>query len=162
MIVLAATYEPIATTTLGTATASVSFTSISGSFTDLVLITNATFTSGENGFQLTFNSDGGNNYSTTYLYGDGSNALSTRVSNGSNINAGRQSTTMGVGITHIMNYSNTTTNKTVLTRGNSSSIVNANVGLWRNTGAITSLTCTAEGTTFTAGSTFTLYGIAAA
>jgi hypothetical protein len=35
---MASTYEPIATTTLGTATASVTFSSISGAYTDLVLV----------------------------------------------------------------------------------------------------------------------------
>jgi hypothetical protein len=35
---MAITYEPIATTTLGSAAASVTFSSISGSYTDLVLV----------------------------------------------------------------------------------------------------------------------------
>ena len=35
---MAKTYEPIATTTLSTATAEVTFSSISGSYTDLVYI----------------------------------------------------------------------------------------------------------------------------
>ena len=34
-----ATYEPIATNTLGSAAASVTFSGISGSYTDLILIT---------------------------------------------------------------------------------------------------------------------------
>jgi hypothetical protein len=37
---MAITYEPIATTTLGTAAASVTFSSISGAYTDLVLVCN--------------------------------------------------------------------------------------------------------------------------
>jgi hypothetical protein len=35
---MAITYEPIATTTLGSAAADVTFTSISGTYTDLVLV----------------------------------------------------------------------------------------------------------------------------
>jgi hypothetical protein len=35
---MAKTYEPIATTTLGTAAATVTFSSISGTYTDLVLV----------------------------------------------------------------------------------------------------------------------------
>ena len=34
----AATYEPIATTTLGSAASTITFSSISGSYTDLILV----------------------------------------------------------------------------------------------------------------------------
>ena len=65
-----------------------------------------------------------------------------------------------------MNYSNTTTNKTVLARGNrASSGVVAQVGMWGNTSAITSITIDnvdSASANFVAGSTFTLYGIKAA
>jgi hypothetical protein len=40
---MAITYEPIATTTLGTAEASVTFSTISGAYTDLVLVIEGTF-----------------------------------------------------------------------------------------------------------------------
>ena len=40
------TYEPIATTTLTTTTASVTFSSISGSYTDLILVINGTASAG--------------------------------------------------------------------------------------------------------------------
>lgn len=160
---MATTYEPIATTTVsGTSTSSITFNSFSG-YTDLVIVNSGTFNSGENGYYLQFNGDTNSNYSTTYLYGNGSSAASVRAS-GASINAGRMSTTFGVGITHVMNYSNSTTYKTVLTRGNSSDIVNANVGLWRSTNAITSLTCSVPAgiSYFVAGTTFTIYGIKAA
>jgi hypothetical protein len=158
------TYESIATTTLGSAQASVTFSSISSSFTDLVLVVAGAFSTTDNGFALTFNGDTTSNYSTTYLYGDGTSALSIRTTSATSINAGRFNTSFGIGITHIMNYANTTTSKTVLTRGNSGAIVNANVGLWRKSPAeaINSLTCTAPSANFTLGTTFTLYGIKAA
>ncbi len=69
-------------------------------------------------------------------------------------------------IMHIMNYSNTNTYKTALGRVNTPTNATiypgttAGVGLWRNTAAITSLTCS-NGENFTSGSTFTLYGIKA-
>ena len=44
---MAITYEPIATTTLGSAAASVTFSSISGSYTDLVLIVVPKATTGD-------------------------------------------------------------------------------------------------------------------
>jgi hypothetical protein len=59
-----------------------------------------------------------------------------------------------------MNYSNTTTFKTMLNRSNVPSTgTGATVGLWRNTAAISSLTITSESGNLQSGSTFTLYGI---
>jgi hypothetical protein len=62
-----------------------------------------------------------------------------------------------------MNYANTTTFKTHISRSNNSSnFVMATVGLWRSTAAITSITLlTNTADTFSVGSTFTLYGIKA-
>jgi hypothetical protein len=161
-----ATYEPIATTTLGSATASYTFSSISGSYTDLVCVFNGAITAGPDDLRIRFNSDTASNYSDTLLRGDGSATLSARESNVTNISynayigTGDGST---VGIFNIMNYSNTTTYKTVLSRGSlAANFVNATVGLWRNTAAITSMTLIAGSSTFKIGSTFTLYGIAAA
>jgi hypothetical protein len=69
-------------------------------------------------------------------------------------------------IMQIMNYSNATTNKTVIARqntGGSASGAAAHVGLWRNTAAITAITIICyNGINFVSGSTFTLYGIKAA
>lgn len=160
-----ATYEPIATTTLGSDSASITFSSITGTYTDLILIDNARTATGggDSELQLQFNSDTGSNYSTTYLYGDGSSAASSRASNQSSIWISRANETAGLGITHIQNYSNSTTYKTVLSRGNSTSYVFAWVGLWRSTNAITSMVIKRSGgLNLKAGSTFTLYGIKAA
>lgn len=161
------TYTPIATTTTSGSQASVTFNSFSG-YTDLILIIAAKDSNGslDGNANITFNSDTGSNYSTTYLYGTGSVAGSTRVSNANNTPAlvtGSTANNFGTTIVQIMNYSNSTTYKTVLSRGNSAeSVLAARVGLWRNTAAITSLTATAAGGSWVNGSTFTLYGIAAA
>ena len=73
------TYEPIATTTLGSAQTSVTFSSISGAYTDLVLVINAGNSGGTGyGIALQCNNDTGSNYSFTQLYGTGSAATSTR------------------------------------------------------------------------------------
>jgi hypothetical protein len=159
------TYTPISTQTLGSATASVTFSSIPQGYTDLVLVDNAKSASGAGDSELDvrFNGDSGSNYSTTFLYGNGSSALSGRTSNESYIYISRAGETAGLGISHFQNYSNSTTYKTVLSRGNSTNYVFAWVGLWRNTNAITSMTLTRNGgLNFVTGSTFTLYGILAA
>jgi hypothetical protein len=65
-------------------------------------------------------------------------------------------------LVNVMNYSNATTYKTFLARGNiAAGGTEAVVGLWRNTAAITSLELLPTASTFATGSTFTLYGIKA-
>lgn len=158
-----ATYEPLATTTLGTTQNQIDFNSISGIYTDLIIVANGGVTSTAD-IWLRMNSDTGTNYSRTRLTGDGSTAASTRNTAFDSIliNAGTVGSNVNF-IINIMNYANTTTYKTTLSRFNSSSFVVASVGLWRSTSAITSLTLKAgSADTFTSGSTFTLYGVKAA
>lgn len=159
-----ATYEPIATTTLGSAQASFSFTSIPGTYTDLVAVVVA---STVGNLKIEFNSDTGTNYSNTVVYGDGTSALSGRNSNSTGLLFGTTASTVGKGVNlyYFMNYSNTTTYKTALSRGNDldAGLVRADVGLWRSTSAITSIKFISNlGSNLATGSTFTLYGIKAA
>jgi hypothetical protein len=159
------TYTPIATTTVSGTPTTVSFTSISGSYTDLILISSASGSTNAV-IQAQFNSDTATNYSFTYMFGDGSSASSGRASSVNYVRAGRtasSSSSFVPNILQIQNYSNSTTFKTVIERENDAAAsVFASVGLWRSTSAITSILLTISGGTFTAGSTFTLYGIAAA
>jgi hypothetical protein len=164
------TYEPISTTTLGTTSASVTFTSIPQTYTDLVLITNAkqTAVSGANP-KFRINSDSASNYSYTYLMGDGTSASSSRLSSvlygelslrgGSLLSTNFSNNS----ITHFMNYSNTTTFKTILGRSNDAGVsTELGVNLWRSTSAITTIEVLITSNAFAIGSTFTLYGIKAA
>lgn len=162
---MAITYEPIATTTLGSAQTSTTFSSISGSYTDIVIVANVNGSSTNADFGLRFNSDTGSNYSATAVDGTGSAASSWRRSNqtemlfNNNAYITANSFTTAV-IISVQDYSNTTTNKTVLTRfNNAGNGVTATVGLWRNTAAINSITLLATNSGFGSGSTFTLYGI---
>jgi hypothetical protein len=174
VIVLTVTYSQIATQTLGSNTTTVTFSSISGTYTDLVLVINirSTAASNEDYSLLRFNSDTGNNYSYTYLNGSGTAATSGRSSNVSyisDVTFAAANITSGIftpGIINIQNYSNTTTNKTTVSRGSSTTTtgqVSATAGLWRSTSAITSisLSCFQSGAQFASGSTFSLYGIKA-
>jgi hypothetical protein len=161
------TYEPIATQTLGSAAASVTFSSISGTYTDLIIVINGATTSGANNCDLQFNGDTGNNYSYTFLTGDGASATSGRGTSSSRILLnyyGYFDTGYSTNIiVQVQNYSNTTTRKTVLSRANNASNGTAAVvGMWANTSAITSVTIKTGSSTFTAGNTFTLYGVKSA
>ena len=157
------TYTPIATTTLGSAAASYTFSSISGTYTDLVLVFGGSVSSFGN-LRIQVNGDTGSNYSWTRVLGDGSAASSDRGSSQTFINTAILDTNViGTSLIHLQNYSNTTTYKTVLTRGNSSaSYVSANVGLWRSTSAITSISIFNSAGNLNSGSVITLYGIKAA
>jgi hypothetical protein len=176
------TYEPITTQTLSSAAASVTFSGITGSYTDLVLVAtlraDAVTYNNMNFPLLTMNSTT-TGYSLTSIYerntGGGNTAASSRDSNAATINFGGVVTTnmasniFAVWTAHFMNYSNTTTYKTILNRiASASNLSNsdglsAGVGLWRNTAAITSITLAPSSSgNFVAGCTFTLYGIKAA
>ena len=159
------TYESIATQTLGSAAASVTFSSIPSTYTDLVLVFNGTCTSGVVGLVLQFNSDTATNYSYTILSGDGSTASSSRSSNQTTMQvAGMTSSSQATMIASIQNYSNATTYKTVLSRQATATLeTRAYVGLWRATpAAISTILVSTSTSTFIAGSTFSLYGIKAA
>ena len=65
---MATTYTPIATTTLGSGQTSVTFSSISGTYTDLILIASASNTGGATNIRLQFNGDTATNYSSTRIY----------------------------------------------------------------------------------------------
>ena len=161
-----ATYEKIATTTLGSAASSIDFTSIGSGYTDLRLILSAI--GNFNGVGLRFNSDSGSNYSMTRLTGDGSTAGSYALQNQTRINLGgfsvASSATIPIFIDlNIFSYAGSTY-KTWLDQlsfdKNGSGDTAALVGLWRSTSAITEINLTnMGGGNFNAGSTATLYGI---
>ena len=170
---MASTYTPIATTTLSGTSSGVTFSSISGSYTDIVLIGNF-WASSSNVVtpSLRFNSDTSSNYSSTSLYGFGTSTYSVRHATTTlmylgDFAAGITTNAPDPYILQINNYSNSTTYKTVLCRYNqinaSNGEVGATVGLWRSTSAVTSITITSNGgQNYAIGSTFTLYGITAA
>jgi len=167
---MTATYEKIATSTLGSAAASVTFSSISGSYTDLVLVINNFYSTSSNPYiSLQFNSDTTSNYSSTHLEGNGSAASSNRFTSdtlmyfGYNV-ASSTTPSNGMAVINIMNYANTTTFKTVLGRVG---IINGTVpgtsvtvGLWRKAPeAINSILIRQNAGNLPSGCTFTIYGI---
>jgi hypothetical protein len=161
-------YDSIATVNASSGSlATITFSSIPSTYTHLQIRAMGRSDTGSEGAQVAymqFNGDTGSNYSNTFLYGDGSSVISGRSSSQTSIGGmGRSGTSQGNGIIQVMNYSNTTTNKTTIGRGSlASQLVIATVGLWRNTGAITSVKLEPESGTIDTGSTFTLYGIKSA
>ena len=165
---MAATYEPISTQTLSNSTTqTVTFSNIPGTFTDLILVVNGGMdTATGYTIAIRINSDTGSNYSDTRLYGNGSTVTSDRHSNATMMYLGvpAKQTLNGNHILQFLNYANATTYKTVLSRDNDASVILfANVGLWRSTATITSISASPEFTAnWYSGTTFSLYGVKAA
>lgn len=167
------TYVPIQTISLTSNTSEINFTGIPQNFTDLYIVCYTRSTRTSDPFEnmlLQFNGNASGNYSGIQMGADGSGTFSFRNSNSNQIECGRLSPSINSYIgfdpifINVMSYSNTTTNKTVLCRSNSlneSQKVNALMGMWRQTAAITSVRIYPgqSGSQFVSGSTFTLYGI---
>jgi len=164
----AATYTPIQTQTVsGSTTNTIIFSSIPQTYTDLVLIASTLSTVASYSHIQVGNGsvDTGSNYSATILYGNGSTAGSIRRTNQPNFDViySTGDSATATAIVHFMNYSNSTTYKTMLARGNyTSSDVEVDVNTWRSTSPINIITLTQGSGYLIAGSTFTLYGILAA
>lgn len=164
-----ATYEPIASTTLGAAANNITFNSIPSTYTDLKVVLVGTTASASNP-GLQFNSDTTSNYSGIFISGLGSSNNSTSTISLSYIYLQSQqamSNTISSGINiDIFSYTGST-NKTCListfTDLNGSGAVEVGIGLWRNTSAITSIRLfPIGGANFNSGTIATLYGIKAA
>lgn len=166
------TYTPIMSTTLGSDTATVTLSSIPSTYTDLRLIVSSRCTGAQNSSGMDalayYNADQGSNYSMTQLYGNGSAAAGNRSSAISyayfGITSNSSTNDNPTFIVDIMNYANTGVYKTAIARPDSpSQSVSLRGVLWRSTAAISSISLYPElSLSFKAGSTFTLYGIAAA
>ena len=162
------TYVALDKVTVGTATPSITFSSINSGYTDLVIVIDATNSAGAGsngwGTRLRFNGDTASNYSWTFVNGNGTTASSSRGSSVTSVLAGWSNggTTSSTQILHVMNYANTTTYKTTIGRSaNAAERTAGIVNLWRSTSAVTSITIFDEGgNNWQTGSTFSLYGIA--
>tara|TARA_R110000822_G_scaffold262351_2_gene386738 strand:- start:1673 stop:2173 length:501 start_codon:yes stop_codon:yes gene_type:complete len=164
-----ATYEKIATTTLGSTATSFSFSSIPATYTDLRLVMVSILQTSLCIPGIRFNGLTTNIMSQVDLYGDGTTAGASSNTSTSRVLFGVAAQTTSdpaFFACDIFSYAGST-NKTLLVDGyvdrNGSGYVSRSVGLWRNTSAITSLTILEVfGNGFAVGTTATLYGIKAA
>ena len=179
---LVGSYDSLATVTLSATTASVTFAGIPSGYKHLQIrcLTRGASGSGGTPVYLTVNGDTAANYSTHQLFGSGATANAGGHASASYILdgwAGFQSfaggdtaNCFGVGIIDILDYADTSKNKTAralwgrdnnATSGTTGRVM-LESGSWRNTAAITSLTFTTDagyGVNWAANSTFALYGV---
>lgn len=153
----------IATTTLGSATSAITFSSIAATYTDLRLVLIGTGSTTLN-VRLTFNNDSSALYSQTNLAGDGTTAEGTETQNQTFIKQMYNlfNTTPSMITYDIFSYAGSTHKTTLITNASdnngSGRIVNQ-VAIYASTTAITRLDLTASTGNFAIGTTATLYGI---
>ena len=172
------TYEHIVTTTLGANTSTVDFTSITSSYTDLVLTAHAKSVNGSTaGQSIRLNGDAtsGNYFVVVYSqYGSTSTSSLTASNLGSSRTEGyiawdAAANTDGMNwmaVVHLNSYSDTSKRKTILSRvgsnagsGNFNSTEKIHTA-WNSTAAINRITLV-NGELYAAGSVFSLHGIKA-
>jgi len=163
-----ATYTLISSNVLTSSAASITFSAIPATYTDLVLRASMRTSTGTIVTQpdLTFNGVGGTSYSRTYLQGNGTAASSGRSSSTNSVvpyimngNTSTASTFSNAEI-YIPNYTAAINKQIsifgVVENNGTAGMVDTEAGLFSNTAAITSITLTAS---FVSGCSFYLYGI---
>ena len=165
-----ATYVSIASQTLSSTATEITFSSIPATYTDLALVISCAQSTAGGGLRFQFNSDTSGNYSTVEIGAYEDTVYQARPANATGgyitYNVGVPVNQLGASTINFMNYSNSTTYKTVI-----GDYVNASdngrgydltFNLWRNTAAITTIKMFLSANNFIVGSTFSLYGIKAA
>jgi hypothetical protein len=166
-------YDSIATVTVSSPVSSISFTSIPATYKHLQIrsIARGTVAQGEMQTFYQFNSDTGSNYAYHILRGNGSAAFADGIASATSASAATRysaanatSGIFGAGVTDILDYANTSKNKTIRNLGgvdaNGSGQVYFTSGLWMNTSAITSIYIGInDGGNFAQYTQFALYGV---
>lgn len=173
-----ATFEAIASQTISSATASVTFSSVPSSYEHLQLRAHfkKTKTVGLATLRLRFNSDTGSNYTAQILRGNGSTATALALDlNGTSMSSGIGTSVssaftniFGGAIIDILDYANSnkyTTTRTISgydCNGASTTFIQFMGGLWLSTAAIDSVTILPDDTDWAVGCVFSLYGLRSA
>ena len=168
-------FDSIASATGTGSSGTISFTSIPNTYTHLQIRasmrTNDPAATTTNCY-IQFNTITGASYTYHYLLGNGTTASAAGAANQTFSFAGNATATstgtgtMAVFIADILDYANTSKNKTVRVISghdqNGSGEIWTTSSLFMSTSAISSVQIIASGTTWTTASTFSLYGIQAA
>jgi hypothetical protein len=166
---MATTYEKIASTTLGSSSSLITFSSIPATYTDLRVVVNYLSVSGGTtnlALRINSNANVGGIYSDTYLRGIGTAAQSGSETSVTEFNFlgyyGASDTVPAFDTIDIFSYAGSTYKTLLWTEANDlngSGQVYSAVGLWQSTAAITSLYLRASNYNFGVGTTATIYGI---
>lgn len=162
-----ATYEPIATTTLASATNTITFSSIPATYTDIRLVFFCIPSAANDHIAINLNNDTAGNYSETYIVGDGTSAFSGRTSGAFKWRqyGGIVGTNPNLLTMDLFSYAGSTYKTALFTFSNDSNgsgRVHRQVSLWSSTSAVNRIDLTFGTYQFAIGSRATLYGIQAA
>lgn len=154
------TFTPLQTVTLAGGETSVTFASIPAIYRDLI-IQGTTKAGAEIALLTGFNGDTTSaNYYSHYMLGNGSTASVTSSSGSRLISS--TSTSFSTFQLQIQDYSATDKDKVYLSRADvSSAFTYALIGRWDNTAAINSVAIFTAGNSFSANTTFSIFGIEA-
>ena len=159
---MATTYEAISTTDLS-GLSTITIGSIPATYTDLRVVITGSIATGTQNLQLQINGDTGANYGRTFMGANGSGYDTDKESNYTYITCDRyayMSTNNNNFILDFNSYANSAY-KSILIRGsNGATGISIVTAVWKSTAAITSLTFFPTGSTWTSGSSVTIYGIA--
>lgn len=166
-------YESIATITSSGSTNLIEFTSIPSTYTHLQvrIFSRSAVSAAEDTVYIRLNSDSSSSYSWHRLRGNGSSASAGGyypdgiMFAGATPGASATSSIFGTSIVDILDYRNTSKNKTIRSLGgydaNGSGMIELYSGSWNSTTAVTGVTLAnyTSGNNFASGSVFALYGI---
>jgi hypothetical protein len=161
------TYTPIQSITVsGTTTSGITFSSIPQTYTDLVLVSWIAIRTSPGGYAyIRFNADSSASYNYVTMVATGAtrtSAKTTGVTNLSIIRTGDTISRYASNETNIMNYSSTSTGKSILNRGTRVGLTEQSAGNFAKTTAITDIEVAPITGNFSDGCNFTLYGILSA
>ena len=162
-------YEAISSTTVGTATASITFSSVPQTYEHLEirLFARGSAAATSANVTLRINSDTASNYVLSSLEGNGTGVSGLRFAASTNLSIAHVSADsataniFGCGIIFFADYADTTHNKTITSisgndRNGSGSVFFRN-GLWKSNSAISTIELTLSN--FMVGSVVSLYGL---
>jgi hypothetical protein len=160
------TYTLIASNTVGSGgSATVTFSSIAATYTDLLVKASVRATNTSVGIVLSFNGSTASR-TTIGLFGDGTSTVSysgTDPLGGLENSSGATANTFGNSELYVPNYAGSTYKSSsmdgVVENNGTAAQQFFNANLWSNTAAITSITFTPEAGNFAQYSSFYLYGI---
>lgn len=144
--------------TLTDAVSSVTFSSIPSTYKHLKIMCQGV-SSTPASLQTTFNEDGGNNYSWSYILGTNNNLVqSALLSSRTSLAIGQFSSDIGGIVADILNYSGAIFGKNVISNSNIGNKVYNIQGSWSGTDAINRIDISVSGS-LSAGCIFSLYGM---